>query len=90
MSAKWLVSNALVSLYRKILSPFLHAIAGPMFGCRFEPTCSVYVGEALETHGLARGGWLGLRRICRCQPWGGAGFDPVPPRSGEEGKNYGS
>ncbi len=79
MSAKWLVSNGLVSLYRKILSPILHAVYGPAYGCRFVPSCSEYFGDAIETHGLVKGGGLGLRRICRCHPWGGpAGFDPVP------------
>lgn len=78
MSVKWLVSNGLVSLYRKILSPFLHAAVGPAYGCRFTPTCSQYFGDALEEHGVLRGGWIGLRRVCRCHPWGGAGDDPVP------------
>lgn len=53
--------------------------------CRFEPTCSRYALEAIETHGALKGLWLGLRRILRCHPitWlgGGSGFDPVPPRS---------
>lgn len=80
MSAKWLVSNGLVSLYRKIVSPILHAVFGPAFGCRFVPSCSEYLGDAIETHGLVKGGGLGLRRICRCHPWSDAGFDPVPER----------
>jgi putative membrane protein insertion efficiency factor len=46
--------------------------------CRFEPTCSVYGIEALERHGALRGGWLTLKRIVRCHPWGGCGHDPVP------------
>jgi putative membrane protein insertion efficiency factor len=81
VSTKWLVSNGLVRLYRRILSPMLHAIAGPGYGCRFEPSCSVYFGDAVETHGVIHGGWLGVKRLCRCHPWGSAGFDPVPPRS---------
>jgi putative membrane protein insertion efficiency factor len=48
--------------------------------CRFTPTCSAYAIEALREHGAARGGWLSLRRILRCHPWGGLGYDPVPPR----------
>lgn len=64
----------LVRLYQLTLSPLLGA------NCRFEPTCSAYAIEALETHGVIRGGWLALRRIGRCHPWGGSGFDPVPPR----------
>ncbi|MEM8903167.1 MAG: membrane protein insertion efficiency factor YidD [Actinomycetota bacterium] len=48
--------------------------------CRFAPTCSAYTIEALETHGVVRGGWLATRRLCRCHPWGGQGWDPVPSR----------
>jgi uncharacterized protein len=78
MKLKWLVSNGLVSLYRKIISPIIHTVCGPAFGCRFEPTCSEYFGDAIETFGIVKGGGLGLRRICRCHPWGGSGFDPIP------------
>lgn len=46
--------------------------------CRFLPTCSEYTRLAIETHGAARGAWLGMKRIGRCHPWGGCGFDPVP------------
>jgi putative membrane protein insertion efficiency factor len=46
--------------------------------CRFLPTCSDYADEALRRHGAWRGGWLALKRIARCHPWGGSGFDPVP------------
>ena len=49
--------------------------------CRFTPSCSTYAIEALEAHGAARGTWLATRRICRCHPWGGQGYDPIPPRS---------
>ena len=49
--------------------------------CRFTPTCSAYAIEALREHGAARGTWLAVRRVARCHPWGGFGFDPVPPRS---------
>ena len=47
--------------------------------CRFIPSCSTYALEAIETHGAMRGGWLAARRLSRCHPWGGHGFDPVPP-----------
>ena len=47
--------------------------------CRHLPTCSEYALEALRRHGALRGGWLAARRLARCHPWGGAGFDPVPP-----------
>jgi len=46
--------------------------------CRFLPTCSEYAAEAIRIHGAWRGCWLALRRISRCHPWGGHGFDPVP------------
>ena len=46
--------------------------------CRFTPSCSAYAIEAIETHGPARGFWLTLRRVGRCHPWGGSGYDPVP------------
>lgn len=51
--------------------------------CRFHPTCSSYAIQALEEHGSVRGSWLAARRIARCHPWGGSGYDPVPLRSGE-------
>lgn len=46
--------------------------------CRFAPSCSSYAVEALEQHGAARGSWLAARRLVRCHPWGGHGWDPVP------------
>jgi len=61
-----------IRAYRLLLSPWVG------FGCRYIPTCSVYALEALERHGAAKGGWLALRRIARCHPWGGSGSDPVP------------
>ncbi len=51
--------------------------------CRFTPTCSAYAIEAIGKHGPARGAWLAFRRVGRCQPWGGHGFDAVPPRDRE-------
>lgn len=47
--------------------------------CRYMPSCSEYAREAVETHGAARGSWLTVRRLARCHPFGGHGFDPVPP-----------
>lgn len=52
--------------------------AGRPSPCRFVPSCSAYGYEAIERHGAARGTWLTARRLCRCHPWGGFGFDPVP------------
>jgi putative membrane protein insertion efficiency factor len=66
------VAVGLVHGYRLVLSPWL----GP--GCRFEPSCSGYAIEAIERHGLWRGSWLSIRRIGRCHPLGGLGYDPVP------------
>ena len=53
--------------------------AGQPSPCRFTPSCSHYALDALEFHGALRGGWLIVRRLCRCHPWGSQGFDPVPP-----------
>ncbi|MBJ7259114.1 MAG: membrane protein insertion efficiency factor YidD [Chthoniobacterales bacterium] len=74
-------ARGLVRVYQLTLSPFLLWLGGPGAGCRFEPSCSRYFVEAVETHGALRGAGLGMKRICRCQPWGGCGCDPVPPRT---------
>jgi putative membrane protein insertion efficiency factor len=68
-----------IRIYQCTVSPLLALICGPGSGCRFTPTCSAYFLEAMEIHGVARGSWLGLKRLARCQPWGGCGHDPVPP-----------
>jgi len=62
----------LIRLYQLIISPIL----GPK--CRFTPSCSHYGIEALKKHGLIKGLWLTIKRIARCHPWGGHGYDPVP------------
>lgn len=69
----------LVRLYRWILSPLKNVLFGPLGRCRFEPSCSAYALEALRRHGPFRGGWMALKRVGRCNPWGGCGHDPVPP-----------
>ena len=76
MFAKFLTS--IVRLYQIVISPWTPA------SCRFTPTCSSYAIEAIDRHGAPRGGWLALRRIARCHPWGGHGFDPVPLPSENE------
>jgi putative membrane protein insertion efficiency factor len=68
-----------IRIYQLTLSPLLTAIGGPGSGCRFQPTCSEYFLQAIETHGATRGIFLGLKRIAKCHPWGGCGEDPVPP-----------
>lgn len=85
LSALRLLSSALacalillVRLYQLTLSPAKTFLFGPDAGCRFEPSCSEYALEALQTHGALAGGWLATKRICRCHPWGGCGHDPVP------------
>jgi putative membrane protein insertion efficiency factor len=62
----------LIRAYQLSISPWL----GP--ACRFEPNCSRYALEAIERHGLGRGGWLAARRLGRCHPLGDSGYDPVP------------
>ena len=74
-----LIVRILIRIYQWTISPVLAFFAGPGGGCRFQPTCSHYFLEAVETHGVLRGSWLGLRRLGRCHPWGGQGHDPVPP-----------
>lgn len=64
--------SACIGAYRLALRPLLPA------NCRYTPGCSDYAVEALGRHGALRGGWLAARRVCRCHPWGGFGYDPVP------------
>ena len=64
--------SAPVKAYRVIFSPWVG------HNCRYHPTCSAYALEALEKHGGIKGGWLALRRIARCNPWGKSGIDNVP------------
>lgn len=71
----------LVRLYRCTLSPAKIFLFGPLGGCRYEPSCSRYALDALKQHGAFKGGWLALKRIARCHPYGGSGYDPVPGSS---------
>ncbi len=68
-----------IRAYQKLINPILHFIGGPYAGCRFSPSCSNYCLVAVERHGAIKGLFFGVRRICRCHPWGGCGDDPVPP-----------
>ena len=61
-----------ITLYRLFVSPLLGT------NCRFQPSCSVYGIEAITRHGALKGGWLTVRRISKCHPWGASGYDPVP------------
>ena len=63
-----------IRIYQKIISPLLPGV------CRYRPTCSEYMAEAIQTHGIVKGLYLGTRRLLRCHPWGGSGSDPVPPK----------
>ncbi|UZH54379.1 membrane protein insertion efficiency factor YidD [Salinimicrobium tongyeongense] len=77
---KWLTYPliGLVRIYQRFISPLTPAT------CRYTPTCSQYTVEALQTHGLFKGGWLSVKRIASCNPWGGQGYDPVPKKLQEE------
>ena len=68
------VAHALIRFYQLTLS----SLTGRQ--CRYLPTCSAYVDEAIGRHGLWPGAWMGLARVCRCHPWGGSGYDPTPDR----------
>jgi hypothetical protein len=71
----------LIRLYQVLVSPLLVAVLGPSARCRFTPSCSQYAREAVRLHGALKGGWLALRRLVRCHPWGGCGDDPPPAHS---------
>ena len=66
------VALLVVRGYQLMLRPMLSG------QCRYLPTCSAYAAEAIATHGVLRGGWMGLTRVMRCHPFGGSGLDPVP------------
>ena len=68
-----------IRLYQWLISPLLPK------SCRFQPTCSHYMVEAIREWGIFKGTWLGLKRIGRCHPWGGHGYDPVPRKDKNKG-----
>ena len=63
---------ALIKVYQYVISPYL------MPSCRYTPSCSEYGKQAIKKHGPFKGGWLTIKRILSCNPWGGSGYDPVP------------
>ncbi len=71
----------LIRAYQIVVSPFIPA------HCRYWPTCSVYALKAVREHGALSGGWLAARRVGRCHPWGGSGYDPVPEYHDENAAN---
>ncbi len=66
-----LAALRMIRLYQQAVSPYMPAM------CRFDPSCSQYTAEAVARYGIVRGSWLGLKRILRCRPMGGQGYDPV-------------
>lgn len=68
------VVHGLIRAYQLTLSGFMGR------QCRYEPTCSHYTDDAVQRFGLWAGGWMGLARILRCNPWGSSGYDPIPDR----------
>ncbi len=67
-----LIFIILIRIYQYTISPYFPA------SCRYTPSCSAYGVEALKKHGAFKGGWLTIKRIVSCNPWGGSGYDPVP------------
>ena len=73
-----LIALGALHLYRLTVSPLIFAVFGP--ACRFEPSCSRFATDAIREHGLMGGGAMALRRLARCHPLGGHGYDPVPAK----------
>lgn len=65
-------------LVDRLIGAYQYLFAGRVSPCRYVPSCSTYAREALVAHGALRGGWYAARRLGRCNPWGGHGYDPVP------------
>ncbi len=74
MRPERLLCVGMIRFYQYLVAPLLPRV------CRYGPSCSEYAREAIERHGVVAGGWLAARRILRCHPWGGSGYDPVPDR----------
>ena len=77
----------LIRLYQWTIAPLWVLIVGPMARCLYTPTCSHYTVEAIQIHGVVKGSYLGVKRICRCHPWGGSGVDPVPLPLSKNGRD---
>jgi len=77
MSPAGAALRGLIHGYRILISPFTPG------SCRYAPTCSAYALEAVGRFSAMKGGWLAVRRIARCHPWGGSGYDPVPEASAD-------
>lgn len=69
---------ALVRGYQKLISPLMPHV------CRYQPTCSQYMIESIQVYGVFKGVFLGIKRILRCHPWGGCGYDPVVPKADDK------
>jgi putative membrane protein insertion efficiency factor len=74
--------RAVIFIYRHGISPLLGS------NCRYEPSCSAYMDGAIRRHGAWRGLWIGGARLCRCHPWGPAGYDPIPDELPAEARWY--
>ena len=72
------IAYGIVRFYQLVISPWTPS------ACRYQPTCSNYAIDAIKLHGGLKGGWLAIKRIARCHPWGGSGFDPVPDELGPD------
>lgn len=68
----------LIKFYQNCISPLLPNV------CRYKPSCSEYFIQAVQIHGVIKGSYLGCKRILRCHPWGGSGYDPVPGKESEK------
>ena len=88
-STRRLLKNVMIVKLLQSIFKLYYRLLSPLLGnrCRFAPSCSEYAHQALERHGLVKGLWLTIKRLCRCHPWGGDGFDPVPEVSDDTPKN---
>lgn len=69
-----------IRAYQLAVSPLLTFLFGAGGGCRYTPSCSQYAMDAIRLQGAVTGGWLAVKRICRCHPWGDCGHDPAPTK----------